>query len=118
MKKGENEIVVAAGANETLSETDIRAAENARTTAEILLLQLEIPVASVLFAAKSAHTVSTKVILNPTPAQTLPNEIFSYLYLITPNETEASILTGIKVIDLVSAAAAATVLLDRRVCKM
>ncbi len=106
-EKGENEIVVAPGANETLTEPDIEAASNAIENAELVLLQLEIPVASVLYAAKKGFELGKKVILNPAPAQQLPEALFAYLYLITPNETEAEILTGIKVTDRKTAAAAA-----------
>ena len=109
---GENEIVVAPGANETLTAIEIQAAEKVIAGATILLLQLEIPVNSVLFAAKKGYEAGTKVILNPAPAQKLPDEIFPCLYLITPNETEAEILTGIKVNDLASASKAAVVLLQ------
>lgn len=104
---GENEIVVASGANEKLSEINIEVAHAAIMEADVLLLQLEIPIASVLYAAKKAFDLGKKVILNPAPAQKLPEELFGYLYLITPNETEAEILTGIKVTDRNSAAAAA-----------
>lgn len=110
--KGENEIVVAPGANETLTEPDIEAASAAFDTAELVLLQLEIPVASVLYAAKKGFELGKKVILNPAPAQQLPVALFSYLYLVTPNETEAEILTGIKVTDRKTAAAAAEKLLN------
>ncbi|HTE10957.1 MAG TPA: ribokinase [Chitinophagaceae bacterium] len=109
---GENEIVVAPGANETLTAIEIQAAEKVIAGATILLLQLEIPVNSVLFAAKKGYEAGTKVILNPAPAQKLPDEIFPCLYLVTPNETEAEILTGIKVSDLASASKAAVVLLQ------
>jgi ribokinase len=111
-EKGENEIVVAPGANETLTEIDIQVAEKVMASAAIMLLQLEIPLASVLFAAKKGYEAGIKVILNPAPAQKLPNEIFPCLYCITPNETEAEILTGIKVNDIISAAEAAAVLLQ------
>jgi ribokinase len=111
-EKGENEIVVAPGANETLTEIDIHVAEKVMASAAIMLLQLEIPLTSVLFAAKKGYEAGIKVILNPAPAQKLPNEIFPYLYCITPNETEAEILTGIKVNDIISAAEAAAVLLQ------
>ena len=110
--KGENEIVVAPGANETLTEADIEAADVAFANAELILLQLEIPVASVLYAARKGFKLGKKVILNPAPAQQLPKELFTYLYLITPNETEAEILTGIKVTDRKTAAAAAQKLLE------
>lgn len=73
---------------------------------------MEIPVASVLYAAKKGFELGKKVILNPAPAQKLPKELFGYLYLITPNETEAEILTGIKVEDRNSAAKAAEKLIE------
>lgn len=108
----ENEIVVAPGANETLTNDDIDAAEAAINAATIILLQLEVPVSTVEYAAKKSISAGKRVILNPAPAQPLPAGILSSLYLITPNETEAAILTGIKVLDTVSASAAAGVLLD------
>lgn len=111
-EKGENKIVVAPGANETLTEPDIEAANNAIENAELILLQLEIPVASVLYAAKKGFELGKKVILNPAPAQQLPEALFINLYLITPNETEAEILTGIKVTDRKTAVAAAEKLLN------
>lgn len=111
-EKGENEIVVASGANETLDEKNIDAALDAVAEADVVLLQLETPLQTVLYAAKKAFEMGKKVILNPAPAQQLPAELFNYLYLITPNETEAEILTGIKVIDRTTAAAAAKKLLS------
>ncbi|HRH51174.1 MAG TPA: ribokinase [Panacibacter sp.] len=111
-EKGENEIVVAPGANNVLTELDIEAANDAIENAELILLQLEIPVASVLYAAKKGFELGKKVILNPAPAQQLPGELFAYLYLVTPNETEAEILTGIKVTDRKTAADAAEKLLN------
>jgi len=109
---GENEIVVAPGANDSLSELDIKAAENEIISAEIILMQLEVPVKTVLFAAQLATHHHKKVILNPAPAAKLPNELFKHLYLLTPNETEAEILTGIKVTDNISASEAAGKLLE------
>jgi ribokinase len=109
---GENEIVVAPGANNELSESDIKAAESEIISAEIILMQLEVPVNTVLFAAQLATHHHKKVILNPAPATQLPNELFKHLYLLTPNETEAEILTGIKVADISSAASAAGKLLE------
>ena len=88
-EKGENEIVVASGANETLDEKNIDAALDAVAEADVVLLQLETPLQTVLYAAKKAFEMGKKVILNPAPAQQLPAELFSYLYLITSNETEA-----------------------------
>lgn len=114
-EKGENEIVVASGANETLSEKNIETAEKEIALADVVLAQLEIPVAAVLYAAKKAAMHATKFILNPAPAQQLPEELFTYLHLITPNETEAELLTGIKVEDITTASKAASVFLEKGV---
>jgi ribokinase len=110
--KGENEIVVASGANETLSEQNIIASEKEIASSEIVLLQLEVPLSTVLFAAKMGYNSEKKVILNPAPAKELPIELFRCLYVITPNETEAEILTGIKVCDEFSIKKAAERLLE------
>lgn len=110
---GENEIVVASGANERLAASDIEAAEKAFVEADVVLLQLEIPVDSVLYAARKGFEHGKKVILNPAPARQLPNELFGYLYLITPNETEAALLTGITVEDGVTASKAAEIFLSK-----
>ena len=109
--KGENQIVVAPGANNTLTEADIRSAENEIAESEIILMQLETPVQTILSAAKIASQHKKKVVLNPAPAAQLPAELFKHLYLITPNETEAEILTGIKVEDYLTARKAADKLL-------
>ena len=111
-EKGENEIVVAPGANNTLMPKDITAAANEINNNSILLLQLEIPLDTVVFAAAMAAKTRARVILNPAPACSLPSAIFPCLYLITPNETEAFLLTGVKVTDRHSAALAANVLLQ------
>jgi ribokinase len=113
--EGENEIVVASGANNSLTKENIDAVDGLLGETDVLLMQLEIPLASVLHAAKRAHYYGKKVILNPAPAQTLPADIYQYLYLITPNETEAEILTGIKVTDRNSASRAAEVLVEKGV---
>jgi len=96
---GENEIAVAAGANGDFSPADIDSLAPVIREADYLILQLEIPVESVVRAAKIAHEAGVYVILNPAPACKLPEEIFSYLSLITPNQTESAIMTGIDVKD-------------------
>jgi ribokinase len=113
--EGENEIVVAPGSNGTLMEREVDEAREAIETANILLMQLEVPLSSVLHAAKMAHGKSVKVILNPAPAQALPEELYPLLHLITPNETEAELLTGIAVHDEASQKEAAKNLLDKGV---
>ncbi len=74
---------------------------------DLLLLQLEIPLQTVVYAAETAKRNGKRVILNPAPAVSLPPALLNGLYLITPNETEAGILTGITVTDEVSARQAA-----------
>jgi len=93
---GENVISVAPGANGDMTVEDIRSMRDIIISADYLILQLEIPVAAVLEAAKIAHNAGVYVILNPAPATKLPEEIFGYLSLITPNQTEAALMTGIK----------------------
>ena len=101
--KGQNVISVALGANGTLVPADIApfAADVAQAT--VLLLQLETPVETVLAAAKAARAGGATVILNPAPARKLPRALYAQLDWITPNETEAEILTGVRVTDVASA---------------
>ena len=105
--KGENCISVASGANASLSPRDLEAARNVIEAADVLLMQLETPVETVLCAARWAAAKGRTVILNPAPAAALPPELFPCLALITPNETEAELLTGIRVDDGTSARKAA-----------
>lgn len=112
---GENEIVVASGANAFLSIKDIIVAEQIFQSSDIVLMQLETPIDTILFVAKQCITLGKRAILNPAPAQKLPEELFHSLYLITPNETEAQILTGVRVTDENTADEAATILLDNGV---
>jgi len=107
---GENSIVVASGANGTLSPHDIDKATSIIENAEILLMQLEIPMETVEYAAKLAHKKGVKVILNPAPAAFLSNDLIECLYAIVPNKTEAEMLSGIKVTDWESAKQAADII--------
>ena len=93
----ENCIVVASGANGDLSEADIEASSAAIKACGILLLQLESPVPTVLKAAKMAHEAGAMVVLNPAPACALPEELFQYIDLFIPNETELSTFSGLPV---------------------
>ncbi len=105
--KGENSIVVAQGSNGTLSVDDVQEGLNHHTNASCLLIQLEIPMATVVFATEFAARNKIKVILNPAPAATLPDSLFPFIDFITPNEIEAEMLTGITVNDEISAEQAA-----------
>lgn len=104
---GENSIVVASGSNGTLSAYDINDEVFDSAPDDIFLMQLEIPVSTVEFVAEKAHIKGNRVILNPAPARQLSDDLLKCLFLITPNETEAEILTGIKVTDVKSAELAA-----------
>lgn len=101
--KGENCIVVAPGANGSMTPEDIPDSVFTSGTHSILLLQLEVPVETVEYAASEAHAQGLKVILNPAPAVKLPESLLSKIWLITPNETEAEKLTGISVSGVESA---------------
>ena len=100
---GENCIAVASGANANLNEKDILAVEALIQKADILLMQLETPLSTIQYAAKIAFYANVTVLLNPAPAQNLPSDLLKHVSILTPNELEAESLTGIKVIDDVSA---------------
>ena len=112
--QGENCIVVAPGANANLLPADI-AKVKGMEAAQILLMQLEIPIATIEQVAKNAKQNHQKMIINPAPAQKLSDELLNGLFLLTPNETEASILTGIHVVDEVTAVEAANIFLTKGV---
>ena len=114
-QNGENSIVVASGANGTLVPADFDKATAELDESEFVLMQLEIPIPTVEYIARIAARQQKKVILNPAPATALSNELFRNLFLITPNETEAELLTGIKVTDEQTALKAATVLHEKGV---
>ena len=111
---GENCIAVASGANANLMPEDISLAEKAIEGAEYVLMQLEIPVQTVEHVAEAAFRKNKKVILNPAPAPalSLSKSLLQHLYVITPNETEAEIISGVKITDEQSALEAARVIAD------
>lgn len=113
--KGENSIVVAPGSNGTLSAADFDKAQAMLTESEFVLMQLEIPLPTVEHIAQLAALEQKKVILNPAPAAKLSDQLLRNLYMITPNETEAELLTGIKVSDEPSALKAAAFLHEKGV---
>ncbi|MDD4033368.1 MAG: ribokinase [Bacteroidales bacterium] len=113
--KAENSIVVAPGSNGTLNPADFDKAQPELESAYFVLMQLEIPIPTVEYIARLAAQKEKKVILNPAPAASLSDELLRNLYLITPNETEAEILTGIRVSDEASALQAATFLHNKGV---
>lgn len=112
---GENSIGVAGGANQRLAPRDVAAAAGLFSRARVVLLQLETPLAAVSAAARMARRAGALVILNPAPARKLPSALLRAVSLLTPNEHEASLLTGVRVSGPASAAKAAKVLLARGV---
>jgi len=114
-KNAENSIVVAPGANAALNVGDIEEIEDFIVQAEIILMQLEIPLATVVHVAEFAAANEIPVILNPAPACELPDELLKNISIITPNENEAEKLTGITVTDIRTAEQAAKQLYNRGV---
>jgi ribokinase len=110
---GQNSIVLSAGANGKVASQDVN---NASFPAfKLVLLQLEIPIPTVLAAAQRAREEGLRVILNPAPAKALPEELISLVDYLIPNETELSLLTNMQVHDVASAERAARSLLERGV---
>ncbi|HID21512.1 MAG TPA: ribokinase, partial [Planctomycetaceae bacterium] len=115
---GENSIGVASGANARLSPQDVRNAEGAFASAGksgVVLMQLETPLETVEAGAELAAEYELRVILNPAPARELSDELLRRVSILTPNETEAELLTGVAVDDEEAAARAGKRLLDRGV---
>lgn len=112
-ESGENQIVVAPGANAAVSKSQVDAALASATETTLVLLQLEIPMEIVTHAVNIASSKGCRVILDPAPASELPRNLLDGVYLITPNESEAAALTGEKIEDAESAERATQALLAR-----
>lgn len=114
-KDGANCIAVAGGANNHLAAAHVRRAAAAIADAQVLLLQLETPLETVAAAARLGAAKNTLVILNPAPARSLPDALLRRVSILTPNETEAGLLTGVKMTGVTAAEKAARILLRRGV---
>lgn len=106
---GENSIVISAGANAHLTTDIVDKFKQKILDTDALLMQLETPLDAIIYATKIAKQAGKHTVLNPAPAKALPDELLAQLTMITPNETEAEVLTGVKVVDEQSAAQAAAV---------
>jgi len=104
---GENSIVVAPGANAHLEPADVETVLNNYPDSKILLVQLEIPMQTVEHAARIARQRGMLVVLNPAPANSLVPGMFGLIDVITPNENEAEMLSGMQISDVASARQAA-----------
>lgn len=113
-EEGENCIVVAPGANARLLPADIEQVKDI-SEAAIILMQLEIPIETISTVIEIANASKRRVIINPAPAQKLAGELLNGLFLITPNETEAKLLTGVHVEDEATASKAADIFLSKSV---
>jgi ribokinase len=111
----ENTIIIIPGSNGAVGDPEIKDLIPFLKKADVLMLQLEIPLDTVVAAAKLAKENGVKVLLDPAPARELPDELLQLCDFITPNETEAQILTGVKVNDYKDAKKAAEILLKRGV---
>lgn len=106
-QSGENSIVVAPGANAALLPADLNSALEDIGLSCIVLMQLEIPMETVKYVAKHAHKNNVKVVLNPAPAAYLHKDLLKSIDILTPNMTEASIISGIEVKNIDDALKAA-----------
>ncbi|MCD6598900.1 MAG: ribokinase [Bacteroidales bacterium] len=113
--KGENSIVVASGSNMALLPSDIDIASDLIKNAGFVLMQLEIPLETVEYVTNICSESKVRVILNPAPAQKLPDKLLRSLSIITPNETEAALLTGITISNISDIEKAAEVLKQKGV---
>lgn len=112
-KDGENSIAVAPGANANLQPQDVILASNALENGGLILMQLEIPLDTIKTAANLAAKNNIPVILNPAPATQLPDDLLQLCSIITPNESETEILTGVKITSEKSIIKAAHKLMDK-----
>ncbi len=112
---GANAIIVVAGAAGTISNRDVEQHKAAIENASVFMTQLEQPIPAAMRGLEIARAAGTTTILNPAPAAPLDDAIYKLCDYVTPNESEASMLTGVEVTDLASARKAADVLLAKGV---
>jgi ribokinase len=109
----ENTIIIIPGANGAIGAEALGLLDAALANAQVLLLQLEIPLPAVVAAAQAAHQRGVTVILDPAPALPLPDELLRAVDILTPNETEAAALAGFPIYDQADAERAAMLLIGR-----
>lgn len=114
-ESGENSIVLSAGANGAFTKDKVEKLRPVISAADFLLLQLEIPIETVVEIIDVAHELNVPVLLNPAPAVPLPDSIFPKITYLVPNETEATLLSGVKVKDSDSAKQASDILRQKGV---
>lgn len=112
-KTAQNAIIVSPGACQHMTADDVVAAQLTIAGGDVFLTQLEAPIAAVSAGLKAAHDAGICTVFNPAPALPFPPELYRYTDYLTPNESEASALTGVEVTDRFSASEAAAILLKR-----
>lgn len=112
---GENSIIVSPAANNDVTPEFIEAHEEVIQNSRAILLQLEIPIETVVKSIKIAKKYNVPVLLDPAPAQYLPEEVLADIDYIFPNETEIEQLTNVKVFDIDSAMKASKILINKGV---
>jgi ribokinase len=112
-KNAENMIVVAIGANNYITKEEVYRAEKKIAQSQILLTQLETNIEAVIHAVDIAKDNNVKVILNPAPIQSIPEQLLDKIYVLTPNETEAASLAGMELRTLDDAERAGQILLKK-----
>ncbi|MFT8477942.1 MAG: ribokinase [Liquorilactobacillus sp.] len=114
-ESGQNSIIISGGTNLEITTEDVIKAQNSIKNADFLIAQFEVNLDRIAEAFTIAHENKVKTILNPAPAKNITNDLLKITDLITPNEIEAQMLTGIKIIDENTAAAAARILREKGV---
>ena len=115
IKEGNNFIILDSGANFKLQPEDVDRVSDIIKTSDILMLQLEIPMEVVEKAVRTAKEYGVKVLLNPAPAKSLPDELLSEIDIFTPNESEAEFITGINIKSVPDAQNAVKYLMDKKI---
>jgi ribokinase len=111
---GMNSIIVISGANSLLSEQDVEAARPVISSAQVLVCQMEVPMAANLAAMRIAHAAGVPILFNPAPISgPVPTEVYQLADIFCPNESEAQLLTGQPVDSMEQAQAAGRILLGR-----
>ncbi len=110
---GSNAIIVVPGAAGTIGVSDVESNAQVISNAQVFMTQLEQPIPAAIRALEIAKAAGVTTIFNPAPAAPLDDSIYRLCDYVTPNESEASMLTGVTVTDLASARKAAYVLLAK-----
>lgn len=114
-KTGENAIIVVPGAASTITAADVDRSAEAIRDAAVFVTQLEQPIPAAIRGLEIAHAAKVATIFNPAPAEPVPDAIYPLCDYVTPNETEASLLAGVKVVSLDDARRAGDVFLGKGV---